>query len=131
MRPQVDHTPHTYFLSTVRFYAGPLEMLIFQFLPQVLRMSGALCIRRTRTDADGRGHFIFIKTIKKNKNIWHTYIYGPNWSETQSQTAWVTPPPPPQLANYMSTMHRYRDGSVQEQVTYNSIRLYCYRWIIE
>ena len=22
----------------------------------------------------------------------HTKIYGPNWSETQSQTAWVTPP---------------------------------------
>ena len=48
---------------------------------------------RTRTDADGRGHFIFIK-IFFFFFLGHTYIYGPNWSETQSQTAWVTPPPP-------------------------------------
>ena len=51
---------------------------------------------RKRTDADGRGRTrTFYLYLKKNIYIfWHTYIYGPNWSETQSQTAWFTPPPP-------------------------------------
>ena len=70
---------------------------------------------RTRTDAD------ILILFKKKKKIGIHISTGPLGS----------PPPPPQLANYMSTMHRYRDGSVQEQVTCNSIRFYRYRWIIE
>ena len=46
-------------------------------------------------DADGRGHFFFFTFYFFFTFFFflHTKIYGPNWSETQSQTAWVTPPP--------------------------------------
>ena len=73
----------------------------------------ALCIRRTRTDADGSGRTrteadgrgrtrtdadIFIKLyiffFFPFCCCWHTLIYGANWNETQSPTVWVTPPPP-------------------------------------
>ena len=42
---------------------------------------------RTRTDADIFVFFIFWRFF------WAHRSTGPNWSETQSQTAWVTPPP--------------------------------------
>ena len=60
-------------------------------------IQGALCIRRTRADADGRGRTRTFNFYLKEHFFFffgHTYIYGPNWSETQGQTAWVTPPPP-------------------------------------
>ena len=93
---------------------------------------------RTRTDADGRGRtrtdadILFL--FKKNKNnfffFWGIHIStGPIGASPRVRP--LGSPPPPQLANYMSTMHRYWDGSAQEQVTYNSIRFYRYRWIIE
>ena len=99
----------------------------------------ALCIRRTRTDADGRGRtrtdadilFVFKKFFFFFFFFW-AYIYLRAQLERDPESDRLGhPPPPPQLANYMSTMHRYRDGSVQEQVTYNSIRFYRYRCIIE
>ena len=50
-------------------------------------------------DADGRGIFLLLIFLFYLFFLfaffcWHTLIYGANWNETQSPTAWVTPPPP-------------------------------------
>ena len=73
---------------------------------------------RTRTDAD----ILFL--FKEKKIVAYICLRAQLERDPESDRLG-------QLANYMSTMHRYRDGSVQEQVTYNSIRFYRYRWIIE
>ena len=89
-------------------------------------------------DADGRGRTRMdadILFLFKKKFFFFFFFFGIHIStgqlERDPESDRLGHPPPPQLANYMSTMHRYRDGSVQEQVTYNSIRFYGYRCIIE
>ena len=84
---------------------------------------------RTRTDADGRGRTRTFYFYFKFFIFFWAYIYLRAQLERDPESDRLRPPH--QLANYMSTMHRYRDGSVQEQVNYISIIFYRYRWIIE
>ena len=77
------------------FYDGHRHQLRI-FIPAIGFMYSA--------DADGRGRtrtFIFVILFFFFFFFLHTKIYGPNWSETQSQTAWVTPPP------HASWSHKY------------------------
>ena len=67
-------------------------------------------------DADGRGHFIFYFFLFYL--LFFAYIYLRAQLERDPESDRLGHPPP-QLANYMSTMHRYRDGSVQEQVDWH------------
>ena len=68
---------------------------------------------RTRTDADILflfNNFLFLFFFG------HTYFYGPNWSETQSQTAWVTPPPISKLYEHYAQIPGWlstRTGNLQ------------------
>ena len=61
---------------------------------------------RTRTDADGRGRTRTFYFYLKKKIVAYIYLRAQLERDPESDRLG-------QLANYISTMHRYRDGSVQ------------------
>ena len=92
----LDMKGHSYIHLYPNPIGGNMTTLINRIMNQPsinYLLLGALCIRRTRTGADGRGHFICKLLFFWGGGGGHAQIYWPNWSETQSQTAWVTPLP--------------------------------------